>query len=146
MKMRKTKILCKHKACGLPVEMAGFCVAHYQEDLENRRQETVAINTLHSQSGAITIKNRELSEELSRLKGLWDIACHAANSNIKNTVLKDQAPYAVEWCISLAKELILADRALIEGRAVSGSLEYTRNSVWSRFAEIDSQLVKRDAK
>jgi len=52
----------------------------------------------------------------------------------------DEAEYATEWCIALAIEIVDAELALRDGRAVSNSLADTRAWVWERFNNLEAGL------
>ncbi len=139
--MRKKLPQCKKPRCDELAEIGGFCQMHYDEHLEEERLNSLAVQTLHGGVHAYVITDSNLRDEFHKLQRWWSTACHAVNIQVKDTILMDEGRYAVEWCISLAKEIILADQALKAGKAVSPSLDYTRGWVWDRFSNLEAGLM-----
>lgn len=52
-----------------------------------------------------------------------------------------EAEYAIDWCISLARELLDAEDAIAMGKKASSSLEITRAWVNERFENLESGRV-----
>jgi hypothetical protein len=50
----------------------------------------------------------------------------------------DEADYAAEWCITLAAEIVNAQRQVAAGQAVSTSFEVVRQWVWERSHNLDA--------
>lgn len=145
--MPKRKMSCKQPRCGDPAEIMGYCRAHYDEHLEDERLRGEAVRALHS--GLIdghVLANDTLRTELLAIQKWWRVACDAVNYDRDDTVLKDEAPYALEWCISLAKEIVLADEALLKGDRPDHSLEYTKAWVYDRFSNLEAGLMSNGVK
>ena len=53
---------------------------------------------------------------------------------------REEADYALEWCIALARELVAAELAIREGQEPGFSLETTRAWVWERFRSLKAGL------
>lgn len=107
---------------------------------------SLAAFTLHGNVHAYAIADNNLREEFSQLRRKWDAACHSVNYQVEDPVLRDEAKWAVEWCISLAREIILADQALQAGKAVSASLADTRRWVGERFSNLEAGLMSNGVK
>jgi hypothetical protein len=61
-------------------------------------------------------------------------------------VLSDEAGYAIEWSIALAKEIVDAEIAFRNGAVPSYSLESTREWVWDRFRNLEKGLMSNGIK
>jgi hypothetical protein len=125
----------------------GFCQKHYDEHSADERLRDDAVRLLHSS----LLDDRQLvssvlRNELSVVQKWWVLACDATNRHRTDTILKDEAPYALDWCISLAKEIIIADRNTRKGERVGNSLEYTRSWVLDRFSNLESGLMSNGIK
>lgn len=91
-----------------------------------------------------------LRDELSKLRKWWDRACLAVQTRHDGDLMPfDEAEYALEWSVSLAREIVDAELALREGKTVSDSLTATRYWVWDRFNNLERGLrsngVERNA-
>jgi hypothetical protein len=64
----------------------------------------------------------------------------------KDEVLSDEAEYAIEWCIALAKEIVDAEIAFRKGTPSSYSLESTREWVWERFHNLEKGIMSNGIK
>jgi hypothetical protein len=119
--------------------VGGLCERHHAESLaaENLRRD--ALHALHR--GMIEdelLANDELREELEQLQERWVRACDAVNSERSIPLMPlDEAKYAVEWCIALAQELVLAQRALDADKVIPSTLASTRRWVWERLHDLE---------
>lgn len=144
--MPKTKV-CQKRNCREPAEVMGYCREHYQEYLNETRERDAAVDTLHANSHrSYTFADPGLDKEMQALRARWRVVCDALNYRRKDTVLKDEADAAKEWCIQLAKELVSADRLVREGGRPGYSLDYTRTWVNERFASLDAGLMSNGVK
>jgi hypothetical protein len=60
----------------------------------------------------------------------------------KNTVLQDEATYAVEWCIGIACELVTLERSFLSDTPFDvETSRYYRKSFWERFDNLEKGLM-----
>lgn len=71
----------------------------------------------------------------------WFKACDAINYGRSDPILRDEAEYAAQWCISLAREIVIAERAYKAGEAPSHMLEHTLEWVGERFGNLEKGLM-----
>jgi ATP:corrinoid adenosyltransferase len=135
------KRTCGKFRCSNPAYMFGLCKEHYEKAEEDKRRREAALQAFHFTliDGSLP-KSPELREELFQIQDWWRRACDALNFGRKDEVLLDDAEYAVEWCIALAKEIVDAEIAFRNGSAPSYSLESTREWVWARFHNLEKGL------
>lgn len=140
--MRKRKFCCSQSDCDEPLQFAGLCSEHYAEQQEKRQQRDAAVRALHrgDVEGGLP-HDPELREELQRLRQWWDKACFSVNHQIQDKVLLDEAEYAIEWCISLAQEIVLAEKASRAGEPRPYTFAATREWVWRRFSNLEAGLM-----
>ena len=138
---------CRRSDCTNLPHLGGLCKQHHEEDIEKREKRKVATAALTSQAidGRLA-DNPELRTEMARLSKWWHRACDSIRAERMDEILQDEAEYAMEWCISLAQELVKAERAHRLGESMPSSLGYTRESVWSRFANLEAGLRSNGVK
>lgn len=128
--------------CTEPPHSGGLCREHNDERIHKNRRRDAALNALHT--GAVEGRlpdDPELREELQRLRTWWERACFSINHQRENEILKDEAPYAIEWCISLAVEIVAAETAIRQGNNIPHTLQATRGWVWERFSNLEKGLM-----
>lgn len=135
---------CAKADCGEAPYLGGLCEKHHKEKLQEEKRREAALHALHF--GKIAdrlVENEELRDELARLRQWWFKTCDAVNNNRKDTVLKDEAEYAAEWCIALAQEIVDAELAFRAGSNSPSnySLVATREWVWQRFRNLEAGLM-----
>lgn len=131
-----------------PPYLGGLCKEHHAEDIEKTRRRDDAIRLLHQSTlDDQRVQTPELRDELYRLQKWWDRACSAVNFQRTDPFLQDEAPYAVEWCISLAQDIAAAERSSRNGGpATTPQLEITRHWVWERFTHLEQGLMSNGIK
>lgn len=140
--MRNRKKGCRVYGCSEEVYLGGLCRKHVKEERLEAQRETAAMRALES----LTIGGRlpddlTLREELAQLREWWDRASIVVQTKREDELMPaDEAKYALQWCIALAKEIVDAELALRDGRAVSASLGATRAWVWERFRNLTAGL------
>jgi hypothetical protein len=68
--------------------------------------------------------------------------CHVLNHNATDDALADEAEFAKDWCIVLAEEIVLSEKAYLNGDNKSRpELQYTRDWVWERFRNLGAGLM-----
>jgi hypothetical protein len=145
--MKRKNYECALDDCREPPYLGGLCKAHHQIRSERDELRQQAIRTLHR----LTIfegpvEEPSLREELLRINRWWDRACFSLIYRITDEVLGDEARYAQEWCISLAEEIIKAEKAFRAGLPAPATLEFERSLVWSRFANLEAGMMSNGAK
>ena len=81
-----------------------------------------------------------LRNQLFAIRKWWFRACDALNFDRKDSVLQNEAEYAMEWCIALAREIVAAERIVKEGGQPSYMLEHTAKWVYERLANLEKGL------
>ncbi|MHB0962096.1 MAG: hypothetical protein ACYC5V_02680 [Gemmatimonadaceae bacterium] len=80
----------------------------------------------------------EFADELRRIIPWWHRACDVVNTQRAHKQLPlDEAAYAVEWCISLAKAILQANDQVIAGHTHIPELEAVRSWVWAKFENLE---------
>lgn len=134
---------CSRSGCDEPVSGVGLCAAHYSEHLERIQRRDQALDVLHGRIADTDARNNgALKKEWESLRLRWVAACRAINTGHGTGVMPtDEAEYAVEWCIRLAEELLIAEPTLAANGSPPGSLTSTRQWVGERFANLDKGLM-----
>jgi len=141
MKRRRSSS-CKKSRCEEPAEIMGLCHEHYAEHVEAQMCCDEAIRVLHH--GILdgqTIQKTELAEEFRKLQEWWRRACDSINFQRKDPILRDEAKYASEWCISLAQVIIKEERLFRNGNVRPPPWNFIRDSVWDRFKNLEEGLM-----
>lgn len=139
--MGKKNKKCIELRCDEVPYLGGLCKKHYEKKLAEENLRDSALEALHKGTiDGVLPEGRELCDELIRLREWWFKACYAVNYEIEDEILLDEAQYAIEWCISLAKEIVTAEIAFRNGQAFPASLECTREWVWDRFHNLEMGL------
>ena len=140
--MRKKIPLCRQSRCDKEGRFLGLCEEHYAEHLEDRRLHDEAVHVLHH--GLLEnqpFQKQAIAEEYNRIRKWWDRACDAVNYEREDEILRDEAKYAVEWCISLTRQLIQEELAHRKGDDSQQPWNDTREWVWERFANLEAGLM-----
>ncbi len=120
----------------------GLCRPHYEEHAREEAQRDEAVQALHrSVIDGLPIQQPELREEFLKLQKWWTRACTVRNFGGEDPILKDEAEYALEWCISLAKVIITEEKKFRSGDTRKPEWNYTRDWVWDRFKNLEAGLM-----
>jgi len=133
---------CRHSRCDKEGRFAGLCDEHYAEHLEEKRQHDEAVYVLHH--GLLEnqpFQKEAVAEEFRRIRKWWDRACDSVNYGREDEILRDEAQYALDWCISLTRQIIQEEIAFRQGNDYSLPWNNTRDWVWERFANLESGLM-----
>jgi hypothetical protein len=132
--MRKIR-LCNKEHCQNEPHRGGLCRSHYEEHERETLLRSQAITALHTGTvNNMLIADHALHNELEEIREKWSLVCAVSISRLGNDLLPlNKAEYASEWCISLAVEIIKAQRDLDAGEHISSSYERTRQWVWEQF-------------
>lgn len=126
-----------------PPYLGGLCKAHSEEARARELRRNDALEALHFGVIDRTLpSDLTIRDELDRLRVWWRAACFSLNYSIRDAVLRDEAEAATSWCISLAQELVDAERASRAGKQPDVVLlNHTRQWVWERFSNLELGLM-----
>jgi len=145
--MPKRPIVCSHAHCEEPLKFSGLCSEHFEEQQEKRRRRDAALQALHyGEIDGRLPDDLKLRDELQQLRSWWDRACFSVNQQIQDSILQDEAQYAVEWCISLAQEIVVAELASRSGQPDPSAFISTRDWVWKRFSNLQAGYMSNGVK
>jgi hypothetical protein len=132
--------ICDEEHCQNEPHIGGYCRLHYEEHERERLLRSQAKTALDT--GAVNdrpIADHNLRDELEEIRQKWGLVCAVSNSQHGNYLLPlHKAEFVSEWCISLAAEIIKAQRDLDAGEQISSSYERTRRWVWEQFRLVES--------
>jgi len=141
--MRNPAMRCKAEKCEQPPQLGGLCEEHHKQEQAQSRREMEARELLFR--GVVDnepLQSSALREELSRLQGWWQRTSRELRSPGSDPALRDEAQFAIEWCISLAAVIVEEERAARGGnRTASLQGERTREWVWERFRNLEQGLM-----
>ncbi len=136
--MKQKARRCRVDGCREMPHLGGFCLAHYEEDLRRGTLRDQARALLFGKADGGGVSDHTLQEDLHELMGRWSFVCSAGISQRSNDLVPlEHAEYAADWCISLAEQIIEAQRAINAGMPVACSYENTKRWVWERLHGIE---------
>jgi hypothetical protein len=128
--------------CSGALYLGGLCRLHYDEQQERDRKRRDSLNALHygTVDGALP-GDPMLRTELEKLRQYWSRVCSVLQTENGTPVMPlDEAPFAQEWCISLAEEIVSAQRSISAGGKSGYESTFTRGWVWERLHNLDAGL------
>jgi hypothetical protein len=119
--------------------MGGLCRVHYDEESRRTQLHEAAITALHTgEVEGMYLVDETLREDLQQLRDRWFVVCDVVISGRgRDLVPLEHAEYAKEWCISLAEQIVEAQRAITVGKTVASTFEFTKSWVWKRLHDIE---------
>jgi hypothetical protein len=113
MPSRKKPITCLERDCAERPFLGGYCQKHHEERERVERLRRDAIDALwRATVDGTRFTQPEYLEEVLRASKWWDRASSVMRTpGTRDAVLGDEAEYAMEWCIRLAEQLVLAERS-----------------------------------
>lgn len=131
---------CRHKNCLVRPYLGGLCRDHYEEDEKKSRLRRDAIIALQSATvDDVGLTDNALKQELYQLQEWWFRAADVLKYGMTVDFMpSDEAQYAQEWCISLAIDIVQAERTARNGESALSDIHYTREWVWKRFAHLQA--------
>jgi len=130
---------CRRAGCQELPFVGGLCRVHGTDDAREEVLRSRAVQVLHHGLSADAPPFKpEFADELRRVGPWWRRACDVANTvRVHKKLPLDEAEYAVEWCISLAKAILQANDQAIAGHTHFPELEAVRSWVWERFENLE---------
>jgi len=111
------RLICQKRGCSKEPYLGGLCQVHHQEGQASKERLDAALTALHS--GVVdgyAPQDPSLCSELDRLRVYWDRACQVLQTQRGTELMPlDEAEFATERCITLAKEIVEAQRRLTTG-------------------------------
>lgn len=145
MPRKKPISTCRHPDCERSPHLGGLCKVHHEEKRSEEELRSEAVRSLHWITVDDALPTNELvREELLRIHKWWREVCDTLNHGRRHPVLRDEVEYAKDWCIRLAEQLVLFERAVRSGKApgeLPFTLEHTRQWVWERFDNLNKGLM-----
>jgi len=136
------KKACRAAGCTAPLHLAELCATHYNEHEERARLRDTAVSTLHS--GLIDgdmVGDESLRHGLDALCRKWQTACFVVQMEQGTAPMPlDEADFAVEWCITLAEDIVKAQRQLSNGMPAAQLHLPNHDWVWERFRNLEAGL------
>lgn len=140
--MGKKKSVCFEYRCHEPPHIGGRCSKHHEEQKRKQRDREDALEALNNvKVDGSSPSNSSLQEQLFDIRKWWFRACDALAYRRTDSILRDEAEYAQEWCIALAKEIVTAERAVRSGKGPDFMLEHTSKMVYERFSNMEKGLM-----
>ena len=101
--MARKKLTCFVSRCDEPPYLGGRCKEHYDEDKRKQQERRDAVEVLNNSGVDGTYPtDKSLRQLLSDIQKWWSRAHSAMAYGRTDSVLRDEAEYAAEWCVALA--------------------------------------------
>lgn len=140
MVRKRKQFECRKDGCFEPPYLGGLCKDHHEEhDIQENRRQT-AIEALHHGKINDIYLGEELRNELDKVRKWWRRACDAVNYRREDEILRDEAEFALEWCIALAQEVVDAEVLHRDGKLFPQSFSFQQTWVWERFENLEKGL------
>lgn len=131
---------CKARKCNENAQIRGLCRKHHEEQ---RQADELR------QDGQSLLERGRIDEEhasvewiridLQKLQPWWNRISVAMGPQNEDPALKEEAPFAKEWCMTLAMEMVKAERASRAGIPWDqGKAEIIRDRVWRRLEGLEA--------
>lgn len=141
MTKKRKPLECRKEGCIEPPYLGGLCEAHQDEYAAQERRRQAAIEALHyGKIHGIYPKDVDIQKELEKLRKWWHRACDAVNYKREDEILRDEAEFALEWCIALAQEVVDAEVLIREGKDAVQPFSFKQTWVWERFENLEKGL------
>lgn len=131
---------CKARKCNETAQIRGLCRKHHEEQrqADELRQDGQSL----LEKGRIDDEHASVEwirMDLQKLQPWWNRISVAMSPQNEDPVLKDEAPFAKEWCMTLAMEMVKAERASRAGISWDqGKAEIIRDRVWRRLEGLET--------
>ena len=140
--MARKKLTCFVSRCDEPPYLGGRCKEHYDEDKRKQQERRDAVEVLNNSGVDGTYPtDKSLRQLLSDIQKWWSRAHSAMAYGRTDSVLRDEAEYAAEWCVALAWQIVRAERAFRAGQEPDYMLQHTSAWVFERFNNLQKGLM-----
>jgi hypothetical protein len=130
---------CKARKCNETAQIRGLCRKHHeaQKQADELRQDGQSL----LEKGLVDQEHVAVDwirTDLPKLRPWWTRISAAMNPQNEDKDLGEEAPYAKEWCMALAMEMVKAERASRSGTPEEqGKAEIVRERVWRRLESLE---------
>lgn len=129
---------CKARKCNETAQIRGLCRKHHEEQKQADELRQDGLSLL--EKGRIDeeyISVEWIKADLQKLQPWWNRIGASMNPQNVAKDLGDEAPYAKEWCMALAIEMVKTERAFRTGKpSDQGKAEIVRDRVWRRLESL----------
>ena len=134
---------CIDYPCNKPIFKQGRCLKHSDELDKNEKRKDDAAHALHYlKVDDAVFTNPRFFQEMNSLAEWWRKACDSVNNSKPDKLLRDEAKYAISWCIILAQEFVDAERAYRLNLSFEETmLNHTYKWVWDNFNNLKNGLT-----
>jgi hypothetical protein len=135
---------CKARKCNETAQIRGLCRKHHEEqkqadELRQDGQSLLEKGRVDEEYASV----EWIRTDLQKLQLWWKRICASMNLQNEDKDLGDEAPYAKEWCMALAIEMVKTERASRAGKPYDqGKAEITRDRVWRRLESLEESREK----
>ncbi|WP_428608981.1 hypothetical protein [Sedimenticola sp.] len=142
MGKKRKQFECRKNGCFEPPHQGGLCKDHHEERAFQDNRREAAIEALHHCTiNGIYLTSPDLRNELEKVRKWWHRACDAVNYRREDEILRDEAEFALEWCISLAQEVVDAEESRREGDENPQPFSFQQTGLWERFENLEKGLM-----
>ena len=130
---------CKARKCNETAQIRGLCRKHHgqqkqADELRRDGQTLLEKGRIDEEYASVEWIRTDLQE----LQPWWNRISAAMSLQNEDADLGDEAPYAKEWCMALAIEMVKTERASRTGKPCDqGKAEIVRDRVWRRLASLE---------
>lgn len=131
---------CKARKCNESAQIRGLCRRHHDEqkradELRQDGQSLLEKGLLDQEHATV----EWIRTDLLKLRPWWTRISAAMSLQNEEHDPKDEMPYAKEWCMALAIEMVKAERASRTGVPWDhGKAEIVRDRVWRRLEGLEA--------
>lgn len=139
---------CKARKCNEAAQIRGLCRKHHEEqkqadELRQDGQSLLEKGLVDQEHASV----KWIKADLQKLQPWWNRISASMNLQNEDKDLKDEAPYAKEWCMALAIEMVKTERASRAGMPCDqGKAEIVRDRVWRRLGGLEENKEKPQSK
>ncbi len=133
---------CKARKCNETAQIRGLCRKHHEE--QKKADELRQNAELLLEKGRIDeehVSVEWIKVDLQKLQPWWKRICSSLRLENEDKDLGDEAPYAKEWCMALAIEMVKTEKASRAGIPCDqGKAEIVRDRVWRRLESLEAGI------
>lgn len=142
MTRKRKQLKCRKDDCFEPPYLGGLCKDHHKQRTIQEARRQAAIEALHQgRINGVYLISPDLRNELGKVRKWWHRACDAVNYRREDVILRNEAEFALEWCIALAQEVVDAEVSRRDGKENPQSFSFQQTWVWERFENLEKGLM-----